>query len=1057
MSSTITTTVHDLTGDVNISPIQCLTLRLRPATDATDVNSKSSASSQKTVMIVCVDTSGSMGNAVPLAMEGVCNLLDNVVADLDICKILPYNSNVRVVDVTTDNVDGVKHALRRQRCGGGTNFSILYQAMHSIIVNTITDKKFGPGTNFTIVFMTDGRDNSHARGSKYESDLRDVLTADVIAKSGGSTAFHTIGFTSSHDVIYLNHLTEFGLQSSSFQYARDSSTLKEILGSMSEVNLRNMVAEVDTGGATRTVTLTLNEETGQYEGQMFMTLMRDADGDMIETVTVRIGDEAVEIPLEFADISDAERYVKVIQWIQSQIETYAKAIVDNQTNPEKVKELMIHLKEFNEKLDAIYPQVMKQVRNRDVRKSIGSSLQETKANVARIYKIATDVARGVAGTHNIANILSYGHNVIARRGLQKKLNALVSKNLDTLKEQDEKIKAIVAKMNFSKMKDQFTQEQLDEYRCFLTTCHILELLAEGDAIGIVCNTATCQNAIADSTQIRVHEIFGGSMMSAISFIDSAEFTAVGQGFDQDTVYDARVRGQGVVQGTAREDISGWFPIYVCREHWTIARMLWKQIAGFMVTRELAGYKFSQIPAICAHMLIKSITDALNDPTEGHVRMVIQVIRTYQAVCQDNSLTVAFEQQYNDFMASAANRTSESVQNTNMFMAQLIMHVTNGGKSIDPHVWLYILEEDLRRTLKSTFKMKNSDDLNKLILDVLNAKRFVSLAGDSTEMASFRNYMISKIAPNNTGTGEADADASATVIPTYDPNFNTSVEGRELIDTMIKKLSFKMLSIMVMKNFSDVWMTIDSAKVFTSMDSHMGLIPVEILKILQFKIKSLDKIFFDEANPLTMDYFYKSIGRQFSERELLTMIAQNVLQIKDKDRKAAAESGKYTDIVSDATDITPFIDNLANTAIALEERNQRSKRKFNKDKALATEFAKTTDMFMAAGLYIKMCTHAGHHFLRDVKIAMMDSTTVNVVDKLRMLFDGEFMGIQFYEGNKNVLWTPSSSTIHKIWLTDTKKVSIASRTNHWNTVWGPLLTKHKFNQDAWIRQFNQDGN
>jgi hypothetical protein len=111
-------------------------------------------------------------------------------------------------------------------------------------------KTVEPGSNFSIIFLTDGNDTCNSKGQieKSITDLK-VNLKNISEKMNVSSSIFCLGFSSSHDAVLLNRLAQSGSELGNFIYI-DTSVggavySEQLMGAFSECLNMAMVQAKD--------------------------------------------------------------------------------------------------------------------------------------------------------------------------------------------------------------------------------------------------------------------------------------------------------------------------------------------------------------------------------------------------------------------------------------------------------------------------------------------------------------------------------------------------------------------------------------------------------------------------------------------------------------------------------------------------------------------------------------------------------------------------------------------------------------------------------------------
>jgi hypothetical protein len=92
-----------------------------------------------------------------------------------------------------------------------------------------------------------------------------------------------------------------------------------------------------------------------------------------------------------------------------------------------------------------------------------------------------------------------------------------------------------------------------------------------DCLGITFSVSRNEYCIVQPSAIKLNAVFP-TILSGMSFLDSVKYTLslnsikASGGFDEE-------KPNSMLKGVANEEINGCLPIYICPEHWEIAKLL----------------------------------------------------------------------------------------------------------------------------------------------------------------------------------------------------------------------------------------------------------------------------------------------------------------------------------------------------------------------------------------------------------------------------------------------------------------------------------------------------
>lgn len=170
-------------------------------------------------------------------------------------------------------------------------------------------------------------------------------------------------------------------------------------------------------------------------------------------------------------------------------------------------------------------------------------------------------------------------------------------------------------MDFEKLAETNKQiiEQIGD--CALSLVNTVEALEEHDCMCIGLSVKRPEAAIADSSRLIITDIIP-TYITANSFLESAQFKILnshGDGSDAHGGFDMKNNDSSLASGIGRENITGVFPLYLFKEHWSIAKRKIQPILGLMCTLDIMGYTSEQFFTIPFTILMKANVKLLANP------------------------------------------------------------------------------------------------------------------------------------------------------------------------------------------------------------------------------------------------------------------------------------------------------------------------------------------------------------------------------------------------------------------------------------------------------------
>jgi hypothetical protein len=221
--------------------------------------------------------------------------------------------------------------------------------------------------------------------------------------------------------------------------------------------------------------------------------------------------------------------------------------------------------------------------------------------------------------------------------------------------------------------------------------------------------------IAEPSLLKIKQIIP-TFFSAESFQDQAIFSLKADpnahgGFSNNKHPQQQIEGAGgLAQGLGRESVNAVLPLFLFKEHWDIARRRSPGLFGLMCTADVMGYAANQLLMVPFKILLRSIYDHQQKPTEMNKKIYDMILDTCKAIVSGNEeFRKNLIKQIIDFQAGAAFRSHEVVPHIQIFLAQLYVLLKIEGIEeqiqLTKHqlqvVFRFAFEEEFRRNLQKT--------------------------------------------------------------------------------------------------------------------------------------------------------------------------------------------------------------------------------------------------------------------------------------------------------------------------------------------------------------------
>lgn len=256
---------------------------------------------------------------------------------------------------------------------------------------------------------------------------------------------------------------------------------------------------------------------------------------------------------------------------------------------------------------------------------------------------------------------------------------------------------------------------IKDFTCFLTCYDFVEALTDQDCLCITFDLSRKENAIVSPTSIKINAIYP-TIISAKSFINALKYS-INLNFDQ----NAENKEQ-IIKGISQESINAAFPIFLCKEHWEIAKIYCDRILGWIITLDPTGYHFSQkltFPFILLEFCILECVK--NNGSEFNLKYFRLILETCINILIDESEKGKDEinkliNQWVSYSNDGTQRLPEIINKNSSFFIKIycliiLGHIKPEHVKIDENYY-FLIEEELRRTqLKKFNKIEEFNAIN----------------------------------------------------------------------------------------------------------------------------------------------------------------------------------------------------------------------------------------------------------------------------------------------------------------------------------------------------------
>ncbi|CAI2171102.1 523_t:CDS:2 [Funneliformis geosporum] len=1021
-------------------------------------------------LYIVLDISTSMsGSGLSQAKESILNLMEslfeNCILTEENITCFFFQSTCQVKRFADDRSllwknGAIEKFFESIRAFGGTNFDPVFE----MIVEQMNDVN----SDLAIIFFTDGQ-------GRYSDDCKQKLEV-ALSQTGFNTEIHTIGFTGNHDAALLSWLTKLGTKQGNFQYVKSSDEIKstmKITLELLELGDRTLYMKL---GERELLPIGFDNEG---HGQLVLTGdVAKVEGQKISIFKDQESNEKFDFestPIQIQP-DDHMATLLTIPFIQFEITRLSNEIINctiviEEERRKRFKEILEEANNYDEQLNNILNTAFKT--KSATRNEIIQQCMDSKGTILQFKDILSDALKGTLTNQKIASFNNLAYKFITKQRLKKKLDDRSVKNIERMEEVEKKIEEIVRTLDFDELESQESEENLLTYTCTVTTDNYIEAMKEGECICLTLDVERSEAAIADPSQITIKKI-NQTLLSSGAFLDSITF-ALADKYDAQSVHGGFQRGTfgaSILQGLARENITGVLPLYINDKHWSIAREKIKPIIGYLVTLDIFGYTYSQITTVPFLVLFKALADT---STEFKRRQAKWVLETCDVIYkQSKILREDNKKLFENYIKIPTNRTIEHVPNNLMFLGHLLCALRCGDVDAkDLQKWLHeglmkiLIEEFIRRRLNKWQALESEmEDISKVLginqnvfidepvkefekhyvafvtaimssdksANIIYADAFRKALGDSAD--------LNEVNVDVETMDEPKVELKSPTVKTlqYDPNTYKIPDHAFSIIAKIKKSVSRFVEVML--RFNKIFETIIADPNTNS----------SFLDSPEFEFE-------EDKTPLTDAFF-----DQYSSKVILATFLQAFLHRQNSVRREAVEADppKYYE---------PFSEDTADVLLAAhfnEYVSNALKKKTNdviklytsqKDDIVGSSFWKLDKIEEAAGLLLIEVKFRGNKLHGKILKSLQKPNMSLAKEKIEMVMSGTWQGVTLFADKPkhpedpvklakfidNAHWFPNRQKVYRM---ITAHKSYIPDINYWTRVLPPYkeYIEHQFDDE-----------
>lgn len=692
----------------------------------------------KTILMV-IDKSGSMeGENIDQSKKVLILLLNFFRTSLPDASLNLITFDVKSVLYPDLNMIPLKDAekiINRIEANSSTFFSGVFRTMQDFVKskNLIED--------LSIIFMTDGEivikeekiDNFKKLNESIEN-LNQTLTDHT-----KECDIHTIGLGKEHDPFLLEKLLTLRPLHSTYLFIIDETgiepSFKAVKDMIYQNNIKGIINLVDAKGkknkkfnlAIKEIEMDIEEQNEKREWEIFHKLDYDISEIQMEscslTICVSNGQFQETYPL-LEIIKNVESLEEEFKFNLIKIRNEMSIILSNLKHQSKNNDFnIIEMDQFtqtkNEAFKAYHQIFMKifKIKNSEMKKKLFSFCEELSPLMNVVEELLSSAYIAKIKNDVLAKAVQISHKNIKKKRYIKELKGRITDTVKLYNGQDEEIlkfsqkflleKETLYKRNFNLTKD---------FSCFLTCYDFIEAICEQDCLCITFDISRSESAIMEPSTIKINAIYP-TIISAQSFLNAIKYS-LNLNFNENSI-----NKEHIIKGVAQESINAAMPIFLCSEHWTIARLLIDRILAWIVTLDPLGYHIKQKMTFPFLLLEFNIVDCFK---KGSSNFTMKYFRLITETClnlmieEENNKKSPFKatllRHWNNYIEDGNERLPENIRKCSLFFLKSFCAIVLGWikpekKEIE-EIFYFLLEEELRRSqIKEFHSFGEYDNIN----------------------------------------------------------------------------------------------------------------------------------------------------------------------------------------------------------------------------------------------------------------------------------------------------------------------------------------------------------
>lgn len=323
-------------------------------------------------------------------------------------------------------------------------------------------------------------------------------------------------------------------------------------------------------------------------------------------------------------------------------------------------------------------------------------------------------------------------NVVELKDIDKNLDAAL--NNDIMTKFIKKYQTIYDDNNLNNLENKQFKKSLDIYYSSLSITDWYEEMTTKGVMGLMIRVSSPNIAKIgyNLNSIEIKDITT-TIVPVQNILEAAKYY-----YEKYNKLDFGVDSLPMISGNAVGNGNAILPLYICKQHWSLATLYLKPILGMMLCQNPVAFNIKHIPFVFS-LFFDMINRTFNDNNNANnkwIQLLFSVFRTCVEIAKDNKFNKGVHGIYKRYNESPLNRTKNVIPSTYSILGQILVSSININTNDLTKFCIQVYEEKIRRRLY-THLLKTTTIVNFFEIDnqnniKLNFEKFNNLLTDFSD-------------------------------------------------------------------------------------------------------------------------------------------------------------------------------------------------------------------------------------------------------------------------------------------------------------------------------------